>query len=217
MNDITALKVRIVEGTPAGPSPMSRDGDLATHMAALRRDFAGRPELCIHLAELIVRIRREMDLEADVAEFLRLWRFEHAFLAEHLDSRWLVSACDTFADHGTDFQRAAAVALVALINTTRLCETERILSVDASCDPRKFERMKVEHRDGRLLELWDGVSAYAPHKGDTPRNFFRRLLAVIGMDPALDAIGRTLLSRALAQDTLLGRLSRMNPGFLPEA
>ena len=216
MTDFTSLKARIVEGTPRGPTPVSREGEFATHMADLRGDFAGRPELCVHHAALIVRIRRRMDLERDVPAFLELWEAEHAFLAEHLDSRWLVSACDTFADHGTAFQRAAAVALAALINTTRLCETERILSVDPSFDPRKFERMKAEHRDGRYVELWDGVSAYTPHKGDTPRNLFRRLFDVVGMDPALDAIGRTLLGRALAEDTLLGRLARMNPGFLPE-
>src|SRR5205085_10868877 len=144
-----------------------------------------------------------------------LWAEEFEFLTAHLNSRWLISACDTFADHGSDTQKAAAMLLVVLINTVKLAETERLALRDASTLPAKFDAIAESHRGKRHIELWDGMMAYGPFSGDMPRNMLRRLAMLTEKDAALGAIARTLIRRAVAADTLLGRLARLNEGFLP--
>src|SRR6266496_2562413 len=106
--DIPALKAARVDGEP-GLLNFGNHTDVSDHLAKLRPEFGGQPELCFYNASLIVYIRRSMNLIENVPAFLRLWAEEAEFLTRHLDSRWLLSSCDTFADHGLDCQREAAL------------------------------------------------------------------------------------------------------------
>jgi hypothetical protein len=190
-----------------------QSADLDEHLALLRSEFVGLPETCHRHAGLIVRIRREIELEASLAAFLQLWDVEGETLVEHLTSRWLVSACDTYADHGSPFQRAAALMLSATVNTLKLAETERLLLRDVSPDPAKADLVTRSHAAGSHIELWDGMSAYAVTTGDMPRHLFARMYAVLDQDRVLSLIGRTLIDRAIASDTVFGRLAKLNPRF----
>jgi hypothetical protein len=210
---VPALKLQRLEGEARGFS-CEASANLHEHFDILRRDFAGLPLLCFAHAQLIVCIRRGLDLAENVPAFLKLWAAESEFLTAHLDSRWLISACDTFADHGSDAQKAAAMILVVLINAVKLAETERLSLRDATSLTEKFNAIAESHRAKTHIELWDGVTAYAPFAGDMPRNMLRRLAVLTDKDAALAAIARTLIRRAAAADTLLGRLARLNSGFL---
>lgn len=212
---LTELKSRLVEGRP-GATIIFAESNIHEHFRHLRRDFAGSPELCFVHAQLIVCIRRSRQLEKTLPAFFRLWNEEAEFLSRHLDSRWLISACDTFADHGSPTQRATAMLLVVLINTVKLAETERLCLADPDTLPEKLSAITESHRHKTHIELWDGLTAYAPFIGDMPRNMFRRMAAVTGEDAAISAIARALIERAIKADTLLGRLARLNPSFLPE-
>jgi len=209
---IPELKSRLLEGERGFSCEVS--ADLHEHFDCLRPDFAGLPLLCFAHAQLIVCIRRKIDLAEHFAVFQKLWATEHEFLAAHLNSRWLVSACDSFADYGTDTQKAAAMLLVVLINTAKLAETERLWLREAIVMPEKLNAIVESHNNKKHIELWDGMMAYAPFAGDMPRNMFRRLAALTGRDPALATIARTLVRRAVAADTVLGRLADLNSGFL---
>jgi len=189
--------------------------DLQEHFEILRRDFIGLPLLCYAHAQLIVCIRRKLDLPNHLPVFLRLWAMDHEFLAEQLNTRWLISACDTFADYGSDAQKAAAMLLVVLVNTVKLAETERLSFGDPTTSASKLDAVMECRRAKTHIELWDGVTAFAVFTGDMPRNMLRRLATITDRDPALATIARTLIRRAVAADTVLGRLARMNPGFLP--
>jgi len=188
--------------------------NLEQHFEILRADFAGLPLLCFAQVQLIVCLRRKLNVAENAPAFLKLWALEHEFLATHLNSRWLISACDTFADYGSEAQKAAAMPLVVLINTVKLAETERLALRDPAPLPEKYNAIVECHNAQTHIELWDGITAYAPFAGDMPRNMLRRLASLIDKDPALTTIARTLVRRAVAADTLLGRLARMNPGFL---
>jgi hypothetical protein len=183
------------------------------HIALLRTEFIGLPDICHTHAALIVRIRRKIDLDSTLESFFELWSSSAEQLAANLSSRWLVSACDTFADHGTPFQRAAALVLSAMINTLKLAETERLLLRDVSIDPVKVDKVVRSHAERTHIELWDGMTAYSLAAGDMPRNLFARIRAVLSEDPALGVIGATLLERALQGETVFGRLSRLNPRY----
>jgi hypothetical protein len=185
------------------------------HFRLLAGDFAGNAEICFAHAQLVVCIRRSLELAEVLPFFFKLWREEADFLAKHLDSRWLISACDTFADYGTPAQQAAAMPLILLVNITKLAETERRWLADADAVPEKIGAIAESHRRKMHIELWDGVTAYAPFCGDMPGNMFRRMMRILGEDAALSAIARELIRRVTAADTLLGRLARMNPDFLP--
>lgn len=211
---VAELKSRYVEGERDG-FICAASTDLAEHFDILRPDFAGLPLLCFAHAQLVVCLRRRLELAENLPVFLRLWAEEHEFLTTHLNSRWLISACDSFVDYGSDAQKAAAMALVILINTVKLAETERFASRDPLPLREKFDGIAERHAAKRHIELWDGITAYAPYTGDMPRNMLRRLATLTERDPALTSIARTLIRRAVAADTLLGRLARLNPGFLP--
>lgn len=185
------------------------------HISLLRTEFVGLPEICHTHAELVVRIRRKLDLQPTLAAFFDLWDAEAEQLAANLSSRWLVSACDTFADYGTPFQQAGALILSATINTLKLADTERLLLNDASRDPAKTDALIRSHAENAHVELWDGMTAYSVVAGDMPRNLLSRMRAVLGQDPVLSVIGRTLIERALQGDTVFGRLAVLNPRFAP--
>ena len=123
--DLVAMRERIVQ---AGEPVQTRGSDksLERHLANLRCEFSGRPELLLHHATLIVLIRREVRLAESLGQFTALWAQEAEFLCRHLNLRWLISAADTFADHGPDPQ-ARAVAMMAslLANTVKIGESDR--------------------------------------------------------------------------------------------
>src|SRR5438094_6453667 len=102
--NIAELKTNRIEGQP-GPLNFGNHPDVSDHIARLRPEFGGQPELCLFNAQLIVYIRRSIELMENVPTFLGLWAAEAEFLTTYLDSRWLLSSCDTFADHGSDLQR----------------------------------------------------------------------------------------------------------------
>jgi hypothetical protein len=211
---VPALKSQRPEGEACGIS-FETSENLSEHFDHLQKDFVGLPLLCFAHAQLVVCIRRKLDLAETVPAFLKLWATESEFLTAHLNSRWLISACDTFADYGSDAQQAAAMILVVLINAVKLAETERLSLRDATSRPEKFNAIAESHRAKAHIELWDGMTAYAPFSGDMPRNMLRRVALLTEKDAALAAITRTLVRRAVVADTLLGRLARLNSGFLP--
>lgn len=101
--------------------------DVEAHIAQVRMEFAGQPELFAYHASLIIKLRRAIDVEAAYPAFVHLWRHERAFLLENLDSRWLVSALDTFADHGTVCERMGALGILSFMNMLKLAQTEHML------------------------------------------------------------------------------------------
>lgn len=214
--DIPSLKTTIVEGEYRGPVH-GYHANVDDHVANLRPEFAGLPELCVAHARLIVLIRRKLDLLNTVNIFLQLWQNEYSFLCKHLNSRWLISACDTFVDHGsTSLQRALALVGTTLINVVKLSETERIGIRDNTVHAQRLNTISAAHANGRFVELWDGMTAYDTITGDMPKNLFERIIRLSGEDPALHCILTTLIERAADGNNLIGRLEKLNHSFLPK-
>lgn len=213
-HEIALLKTYLI---PGGQRRIAVGGfdDVQRHIENLREEFVGMPELCFLHAQLIVMIRREIDLEINLAAFFALWEREPEFLARHLSSRWLISACDTFADYGSDIQRAIAMHAVVFVNMSKLFETERLACRDPNIREDEFRTIETKYARKESVELWDGVTAYSPYNGDMPRNMLRRLLSIASKDRACGLIVRSVLMRALENDTCFARFARINPGFLP--
>lgn len=170
--DLEPLKTAIID---QGPSVLSRGSakDIQQHYATLRQEFSGQPELCFHHAMLIVMLRREVDVPQTYARFEALWRDHSEWLLKNLNIRWLVSACDTFADHSTnDAERALALATAVLANTVKAYETENVMSRHTKVDyaPDLVARVQQE-----AIPLIEGMSCYTIGTDDTLRNMVWRM------------------------------------------
>lgn len=158
-----------------GDAVLSRGSakDIHQHYATLRLEFSGQPELCFHHAMLIVMIRREVDVPKTFARFETLWHEHSDWLLHNLNIRWLVSACDTFADHSKDSnQRALALATTLLANTVKAYETENIMTHHLSplYDPQIVAKVQEE-----AIPLFEGMSCYTIGTDDTLRNMVWRM------------------------------------------
>lgn len=170
--DIEALKSHIISGDTLVYT-YGADKDIAKHIDNLREEFIGQPELSFYHAKLIVLIRREFQTEKHYAEFEALWLQEYEFLCHHLSTRWLISACDTFIDYSSDdYLRALLMNAVVLINTIKLQESERFLTLtqDATVNEERKHLLQTER-----LALFDGIAGFAVGTDDTLRNMRWRL------------------------------------------
>ena len=186
------------------PIPMhGKRQDLSEHLQTLAREFSGRTHLELYHVYLTVRIRRSIEREDSVARFLAMWRGHGQFLLTVLDSRWLISACDTIADYGDQEDRALALSGVLLMNTIKLYETERLLRSPSPVAPDRSNRNLRE-------PLFDGLTKFKIGRGDLIINMLRRLERVVEASASF-SIAAPILSeivrRSLLHDTVFRRFA----------
>lgn len=203
--DLAAMRSRIVE---AGGPVQTRGAEksLDRHLANLRREFSGQPELAYHHAKLVVLIRREFRLEESIRQFFALWDQEAEFLCGHLNLRWLISAADTFADHAPGEGRAVAMMATLLANAVKVCESDRYIRAAETLDPRP-ERIARLQTD--LVPLFGGTSVFTVGTDDTLRNMYWRLEPFFAAGPA-GMILRSVYDRMQANDTAFARLRALH-------
>lgn len=200
-DDIPVLKARLVPGEAPVPA-YGGEPALEDHFAMLVRAFCGQPQLLLYHALLIVLLRRRIDADAGWTRYQALWRREGAFLAERLDMRWLVSACDTFIDFSPDpGERALALSGTLFANTLKLYETERWAVGTREADP-------AYQPIDRRVDLFDGMTAFVIGQGDMVLNLHRRAAAVTRDATPCALILDALLRRASQHDTVFRRLRR---------
>lgn len=203
--DLEAWRHRIVCGRrPA--VPFGRRTDLTDQLEMLAEGFVGECALVWLHAALNVALRRGVQSERNTRRFLALWQ-EHAdLLLELLDARWLISACDSFADvHPDPDQAALAASASFLVNTVKLYETERQGAPGAA--PAPPFPAAVSFR-----ELFDGLTTFLPERGDMVANLVVRLEAATaralrrpGPFPVVAALLRELVNRLLGHGSVFQR------------
>jgi len=221
------MKSELVEGPVHCQEPLPDTHlSLSEKLDQLRLEFAGKPELAFHHAELVVRIRRGIQLRQSYDEFDFLWESEGKFLANELNSRWLLSALDTFADYGEKGEREAAMAAVAVINMLRFADSDHWLwrNSASSAEPPRNGVAEMPDRDIVATDkasagsrektvLWDGVELYNVTKGDALYNFMNRMNRCIEPYKTISLVYSEILKRAMKADTLVSRLMRLNTRF----
>lgn len=201
-NDFNALREQIIEGDELVYTHGSSK-HLETHFKALRDEFVGQSELAYLHARLIVLLRREYKVKETYAEFLRLWQEQGEFLLDELNTRWLMSAADTFADHAQEpVTRAVAFAVSCLLNTVKMQETERYFLATEDAEP-DAERIAILQE--RRVALFDGISGFAVGTDDTLRNMRWRLDEIAKYEP-VGPILKTVFLRLQEHDTVYKRL-----------
>lgn len=203
--DLAAMRERIVEaGDPA--QTRGAEKSLDAHLANLRREFSGQPELLFHHARLIVLIRREFRQAETLAQFFALWAAEAEFLCARLNLRWLVSAADTFADHGRGEGRAVAMMASLLANCVKVGESDRYIRGAEGLEPRP-ERIATLQTD--LVPLFGGMSVFTAGTDDTLRNMVWRLEPFFATGPE-GRILKTVYDRMQVEDTAFARLRALH-------
>lgn len=194
------LRVERVPGQHPVPA-LGRCHDLDQHLNMLAIEFAGASKLELLHAQTVVLLRRDIRVRSNLARFRRLWFWHREFLVKHLDSRWLVSAADTFADYPRNrAEQATAIAAVLLVNTVKLYETERLL-LGRSDDSR------LPVTQGVPVPLFDGLTSFLVGRGDLLRNLYRRLGRLTEPSRAVDLILMELMHRMKTHDTVYSRLN----------
>lgn len=170
-DDIATLKTTIIQGDNITYTYGSAK-DLNEHIENLKQEFVGQPKLNHFHASLIVLIRRDIDAQKNYEKFKALWLTETEFLLKNLNTRWLISACDTFIDYDDDSTlQAILMNAIMLINTIKLQETEHILC-EIQLNENEQKRTQLQHE---RVALFDGTSAFAVGTDDTLRNMRWRL------------------------------------------
>ena len=148
--------------------------NIEEHFIALKSEFKGQSELCYAHAKIIVLIRRDFEAKKYFAIFERLWQEEKDFLLKNLNTRWLISATDTFADYSNDnVIQALSLACSCLLNTVKIQESERFITNAQDCadDQEKITKLDNEER----FALFDGASVFKFGTDDTLRNMRWRI------------------------------------------
>lgn len=152
--DLSHLRTQIVEAPDEFPS--GGRGPMDNQLRILAYRFRGLPQTCLMLGLTVSYLRRDTAHTAHAAAiFQRLWVEEHALLLGTLPTRWLISAFQTFMDHGTtEAQRTTGAAAYFMANTLKLYEAER--AIEGLAPDATYPGTKPQTRQGfRGLDRFD--------------------------------------------------------------
>lgn len=161
----------------------------------IRAEFPNRPKLLALHGLVIVASRRRNPPEIASTLFQQIWRDHSKVLLEQLDTRWKLSALQTFRDLGeNEVQRRCAGELMVFFNMMKLYETERLFGGVPSSEAYDFQR-----RAPAKLPL--NLTPYSIRHGDLDRTLLGMLWLAAEQDPVLEPLACHLLT-AINRDRL---------------
>lgn len=122
--DIEAAMSRVIFGGDQRPEVTRRSLD--DQVALLKWQFRGKPEILFWHALSISYLRRQTDhTDKARALFFRIWDEKADWMTNNLNGRWLISALQTFADHGRSHPEILCGAVGFMYgNLVKVYETE---------------------------------------------------------------------------------------------
>lgn len=204
--DFNHMKINLM---PRGDAIQTRghSKDLPSHIVNLGVEFSGKAELVFHHAKLIVLIRRGYKVEEIFSEFENLWLQEGDWLLKNLNIRWLVSACDTFADHSPDpTERSLAFSTSLLVNTLKLYETENYLT---NSQRQVYDTKNIETTQRQLVPIFEGLSCFTIGTDDTLRNMVWRMKEIC-RDYVCGDILLEVFNRLQFEETAYSRIRKLH-------
>lgn len=156
------------------------------------------------LIGLIVHCRVETDREQEFKDLKQLVEENFDQILKEVNSRWLLSIVDTYADCGTNQEISNATLISYIVGSTRVMQSY----VQLCDEPEEFDPDYL--KDLRQSPLWDGFLTFNFLYDDTMRNAFRRIHASLRSTPLLHAIFLELLQRMLDNDSILAKLCNIH-------
>lgn len=155
------------------------------------------------LKNRIIRLRRsEFDGE-DWQYFRQEVVDDIELFGRELNSRWLISIVDTFADWGSEQEQANAVLISTLVNYEKAVRTNEIVYRRTKTRAPIVDGVDYQASEkNSLLELWDGIEIAA---GSANEDFFvnvlRRLARQLSKTPELRSVFKFLLLKMLGHES----------------
>ena len=142
------------------------------------------------LKPYIIELRRGVNPEESWIKFKSLVEKNIKQICESVDTRWLISICDTYIDYGNDIESRNALCIVTLINMEKLAQTNSLLfKKEINTDNESVLKQ------GELIDLWDGVTSFNIICGDLTNNMILRFEKKLKSTPTLHFIFVTLMAR----------------------
>ncbi|MEM9175674.1 MAG: hypothetical protein AAGC67_10600 [Myxococcota bacterium] len=130
---------------------------------------------------------------------------------DQLDSRWLVSICDSYADFGDPIESRNALLISTWLNWERLAATYA-----RAATPERTAQALEARPPAPVAPLWDGLFTVHLAHGDTSNHLLARLARSLEATPVLERIWRTLLERIRSHDSVGAALAALHPHFFEE-
>lgn len=172
-------------------------------LGLLREELAGKSELALLNADLIVHLRRASYPAHAPALFLRLWKEASDALLAELPDRWLISSVITFGDFGeTEPQRRIGLALNVLFSLMKLYEFERLFSGVGAETPFAGRR-----KPGSRMPL--GMQDFGLRNGGLDYNLLAPIWEAAQDEPVVGPLACRLLDRLNADPSNIFRRIRL--------
>jgi len=155
------------------------------------------------IQELIINLRKGKEKERNWIQFTELIENNLKEVCKVIDTRWLISICDTYADYGDPVARRNAMLVVQTANFEKLWATY-LLMYDLKLNEEKTEQLKKN----KIIPLWDGMYSFNINHGDMTNNFFARVDDLMMDTPVINAIYKTVVQRIKENDTILANLNK---------
>lgn len=166
-----------------------------------RRDPIPYPPLFERVIHLIADLRKGRDVDVNWIKFRRLVESESKVILSTFSSRWLVSICDTYADHAqSPVRRRNALAISLFMNMIRMSDT---LFEDQDVRPQRVDSVRAQQ-----LPLFDGLQTLHLDRQDTCLNLAKRLTRSLSEDEFLYELYLELIRRTKASDNLITRFQK---------
>ena len=204
--DIPSFKTKTLPRTPVRSLEQRRKEErVIRRLKNLKEEFSEKNYLEFFHAVTIHFIRNRLNLQHCLSNFWTIWNEEAEFMISHLNSRWLVSACDTIIDHSEEPDEVAtAITAILFMNTIKLYETERFVQPQAVSDGFDMQQADLAMLS-RQTYLFDGMLIYTIGRGDMIKNMLDRIMTHSNSRIA-SAILKELIRRAATHNTIFKRL-----------
>lgn len=154
------------------------------------------------LLALTVYLRRNGQTSATFLSFRQLIEGHLDLALDQLDSRWLISICDSYADFGDPITARNALLISTFLNWERLAA-----SYIQWAEPLRTTRRVDNPAPPSNAPLWDGLVTVQLARGDTTNNLLIRYARLLEETPHLLRIWRALLERIRNNDSVLAAMN----------
>ena len=145
-----------------------------------RSEFSGAPEILKTVLECIIKSRREIDTEANTKLFKDTVE-KNLDTVLTMNTRWLISVCDTYADCGNETERSNATMVSLMFNQIKLFDTYLSLVVDHRIDGNKIPNYRTKPQ-------WGGMWGFNINQGDMVENLMNRVNTNLSSTPVIHKI-----------------------------
>lgn len=174
-----------------------RKPHLEDELLIVRKQFEGKPEVCYSCAELIVKIRRSIDLDDSLKMFFKLLDDYSDTIIKNTNVRWLISISDTLIDHSENPTQCAIAMIISQFVTQLNVHHSLLLNcVDGRLDERKL-RTEIK------MDTWEGMITMDFPNGDTLKNMLARIRNIVKLDPLCEKLWNEIELRAKSQPNIV--------------